>query len=230
MTASGTSPDEEHRQQRPVVQLEMQLTHNLAGAAEPNSKREPSADRSLFRWLPRLVSNIPPYSIRAMGVAVLCFTCALAVQIIFRSIGGSILFATYYPAVLVGGLLAGLPAGVFVTLAALGMVWLVFIPPAFAFQPLTFNQQLDLATFLVSSACILTVTESYRAALRQLRKREQERELVMKELEHRGKNTYAVIDVIVQKTLEDQPERFDHAGSLRESPHGLQLIERTQPT
>jgi two-component sensor histidine kinase len=144
---------------------------------------------------------------RAMGVAVLCFTCALAIQIIFRAIGGSLMFATYYPAVLVAGLVAGIPAGVFVTLATLGTVWWAFIPPAFVFNPLTFNQQLDLATFLVSSACILAVTERYRAALRQLRKHEQERELVMKELEHRGKNTYAVIDVIVQKTLEDQPER-----------------------
>jgi two-component sensor histidine kinase/branched-subunit amino acid transport protein len=186
----------------------MQLAQNLsAGAVAPNSKRKPLGDRSFSPWLLRLVTSIPPYSKRAMGVAVLCFMCALAVQIIFRQMGGSLLFATYYPAVLVAGLLAGLPAGIFVAIATLGTVWLVFIPPAFVFNPLTFNQQLDFATFLVSSACIIAVTENYRAALRQLRRHEQERELVMKELEHRGRNTYAVIDVIVQKTLEDQPER-----------------------
>lgn len=186
----------------------MQLAQNLsAGATGPNSKPKPSGNQAFSPWLPRLVNSIRPYSIRAMAVAVLCFTCALAVQIIFRLLGGSLLFATYFPAVLVGGLLAGLPAGIFVTIAALATVWLVFIPPAFVFNPLTVNQQLDFATFLVSSACIMVVTESYRAALRQLRRHEQQRELVMRELEHRGRNTYAVIDVIVQKTLEDQPER-----------------------
>jgi two-component sensor histidine kinase len=82
----------------------------------------------------------------------------------------------------------------------------IYSPP-FLFHALSVNRQLDLATFLLSSACILAVTESYRAALRQVRKHEKERELLMKELEHRSKNTYAVIDVIVQKTLEDQPER-----------------------
>src|SRR5690242_5395788 len=91
-----------NRMGRPLS-LEMQLPHKLSqGPAEPG-------ERSFSPWLPRLVSSVPQYSVRAMGVAVLCFACAVAVQIIFRSIGGSLMFATYYPAVLVAGLLAGLP-------------------------------------------------------------------------------------------------------------------------
>jgi two-component sensor histidine kinase len=157
--------------------------------------------------MPRLLEGIPPYSFRAVGIAVLCFGGALAVQIVARSIGGSVMFATYFPAVVVTGLLAGLPAGVFLIFAVLLTVWWAFIPPPFLFHALSSTQQLDVATFLLSSACILVVTESYRAALRQVRQQEKERELLVKELEHRGNNTYAVVDVIVQKTLEDQPER-----------------------
>ena len=67
--------------------------------------------------LPRLVGSIPPYSMRAAGVAIVSFSIALLVQIGFRSIGGSLMFSTYFPAVLVAGLLAGLPAGVFLTIA-----------------------------------------------------------------------------------------------------------------
>jgi len=154
-----------------------------------------STGHSKRTWLPRLAERIQPYSIRAMGVGALCFASAVAVQVLARWAGGSVMYSTYFPAVLIAGLVGGLPAGVFVTVAALVTVWWAFIPPSFVFNPLGLNQQLDLAVFLLSSACILAVTESYRAALRQLRKQERERELVTRGLEHRGKNTYAVIDV-----------------------------------
>jgi K+-sensing histidine kinase KdpD len=119
-------------------------------------------------------------------VAILCFASALGVHVIFRSVGGSLMFSTYFPAVLVAGLLAGLPAGIFVTVAALLTVWWAFMPPPFTFSPLALDQRLDLAAYLLSSGCILVMIESYRAALRQVRKHERERELMLKELEHRA--------------------------------------------
>jgi two-component sensor histidine kinase len=138
------------------------------------------------------------------------------------------MFSTYFPAVLVGGLLGGLPAGVLVTIAALVTVWWAFMPPSFVFHALRLNEQLDLAVFLLSSACILGITELYRRALRQVRGQERERELIMKELEHRGKNTYAVIDVIVQKTLEDSPELANIiSGRIRTVKYANDLLDRT---
>src|SRR4051812_21205596 len=166
-----------------------------AGASEHGSPR------SVARSLTQIIGSIPPHSARAFAVAVLCFLSGLAVQIAFRSFGASLLFSSYFPAVLVAGLLAGLPGGVFVMIAAAVTVWWAFLYPQFGFFP----KPLDIAAFLVCSGCILAVTECYRSALRLLRQHEQERELVMKELEHRGRNTYAVIDVIVQKTLEREP-------------------------
>ena len=187
-----------------------------------------STGHSKRTWLPRLAERIQPYSIRAMGVGALCFASAVAVQVLARWAGGSVMYSTYFPAVLIAGLVGGLPAGVFVTVAALVTVWWAFIPPSFVFNPLGLNQQLDLAVFLLSSACILAVTESYRAALRQVRKQERERELVMRELEHRGKNTYAVIDVIVQKTLEDEPELANIiSGRIRTVKYANDLLNHT---
>jgi len=168
------------------------------------------------RWLNRFVTSIPPFSLRAAAVAVLCFLSALAVQIAFRSIGGSLVFSTYPPAVLFAGILAGLPAGIFVMIAGWLTVWWAFVPPQFVFFPLSLAQQLDMAAFLLASGCVLTVSEWYRTTLRQLRKTQQERELIMKELEHRGRNTYAVLDAIIKKTFEDQPERANVAsGRIR---------------
>jgi len=205
------------------IQSENHLAQHISAGAT-----EHVAERTITRWLPHFVSSIPPYSVRAIGVGALCFATALAVQVIIRWIGGSLMFATYYPAVLFAGLLAGLPAGVFVAIAALLTVWWAFISPQFVFNPLTFSQQIDLATFLLSSACVLAVTESYRAALRQVRKQERERELVMRELEHRGKNTYAVIDVIVQRTLEKEPELAKIiSGRIRTVKYANDLLNHT---
>lgn len=102
------------------------------------------------------------------------------------------------------------------------------MPPRFSFFPLAVNQQLDMAAFLLSSGYILAVSECYRAALRQVRRHEQERELIVKELAHRGRNTYAKIDAIIQKTFQDQPERANTAsGRIRAVKYANDLINET---
>jgi len=118
----------------------------------------------------RLISAIPPYSWRAVLVGFVVIFSALAVQIVFRSLGGTVMFSTYFPAVLVAGLLAGLPAGVAVTISSLCIVWWAFMPPTFTFLPLARSQQLDLVAFLFASGCVLAATEFYRAALVHFRK------------------------------------------------------------
>jgi hypothetical protein len=46
----------------------------------------------------------------------------------------------------------GLPAGVFVTIAALGTVWLLFISPAFVFNPLSKALGIEVPTTLLTVA------------------------------------------------------------------------------
>src|SRR5262249_6657145 len=93
---------------------------------------------------------------------------------------------------------------------------------------------MNLGGFLLASGCILLITELYPASLAQLQKNERERDLVMKELEHGGRNTYAVIDAIIKKTFEDQPERAGtaHKGdrnALRWGPVRLHDQSRQNP-
>ena len=189
---------------------------------------EPELGPVITQPLPRLTGDIPPYSFPAFSIALLCLVAAIGVQLVFRSLGASLLFATYYPAVVIAGLLAGAPAGVLVVFGSLLTVWWVFIPPAYEFFPVNFTHLMDLVLFMLSSACILVVVERYRAALTQIRKHEQERELVVKELEHRGRNTYAVIEAIVNKTLEDEPERASIiSGRIRAVKYTNDLINQT---
>ncbi len=207
----------------------MAPTKNDAGAAE--LKRPPSgrqAESFLTRALVRLIRDVPPFSGRAFFISFICLLAAFDAQLLLRWAGSSVLFATYYPAVLVAGLIAGVPGGLFVAVAALVTVWWSFIPPYFTFFPLDVTHRLDLLAFLLSSGCVLLVTHSYREALERLRRQERERQLIMKELEHRGRNTYAVIDAIVQKTLEDQPERANIiSGRIRAIKFANDLLSRT---
>jgi two-component sensor histidine kinase len=183
---------------------------------------------SVGRSLIRLVGGIPPYSFRAVVVAALCFLGALVSHIVFRQLGGSLSFVTYYPAVLAAALLAGFPAATFVIVSSVVTVWWAFMPPAYDFFPLSRAQQVDLLGYLIASAAIVAAAELYRSALWRLHENEQQRELVMKELEHRGRNTYAVIDVIVQKTLEDEPERASViSGRIRAVKYANDLLNQT---
>jgi two-component sensor histidine kinase len=126
------------------------------------------------------------------------------------------------------GFLAGVPAALLVAVGSMLTVWWAFMPPRYEFFPVTRAEQLDIVLFLLASGCIVVFTAMYRTALSQLRKNERERELVMKELEHRGRTTYAVIDVIVQKTLEDEPERASIiSGRIRAVKYANDLLNQT---
>jgi two-component sensor histidine kinase len=207
----------------------MAPTKNHAGAAEPEAPPPKRKDEPfLTRALARLIRDVPPFSGRAFFISFICLLAAVDAQLLFRWAGSSLQFATYYPAVLVAGLIAGVPGGLFVTVAALLTVWWSSLLPYFSSSPLDSPRKLDLFLFVLSSGCILLVTHSYRAALQRLRRQERERQIIMKELEHRGRNTYAVIDAIVQKTLEDQPERANIiSGRIRAVKFANDLLSQT---
>ncbi len=155
------------------MERERAMTHSnvsLRLAEGLDSKTlEPELMSVITQPVPRLIDGIPPYSFPAFAIALLCLVAAIGVQLVFRSLGASLLFATYYPAVVIAGMLAGVLAGVFVVFGSLLTVWWAFIPPAYEFAPVNFTQLVDLVLFMLCSACILVVVERYRAALTQIR-------------------------------------------------------------
>jgi len=182
----------------------------------------------ITRRLALLVGATRPYSTRAFAIGVICFLGAVGLHIVLRWLGGSFAFATYFPAVLLAALFAGFPSGLLVAILSLLTVRWAFTPPAFQFFPLSRADHIDLIGFLLGSGVILLVIVLYRASLSQLLQNEQERDLVREELEHRARNTYAVIDVIVQNTLEDEPERADLlSGRLRALKFTNDLLNNT---
>lgn len=156
------------------------------------------AKRFATWWRDLARDGLPPNSLAAYIFALACVSVAALVRALFGLIGGNVLlFATYYPAILLASLAGGAAAGLFATVLSLAIV-------LGAFPTQTATHAVNVALFLLSSGATIAVAELYRSATRRLHSEERKRALLMRELEHRGKNTFAIVQAIVSQTLQDQ--------------------------
>ena len=149
----------------------------------------------------RIIDRIPPYSARAQILAAICVVVAAMARAVVGMAGSDQRFVTYYPAIMAASLLAGVPAGISVAVGATLITWLVLIPPLMS-RP---TPAMDLFIFLISSGFIIIFAYCCRLVLNRLRQSELHQVTLTNELIHRGRNTFAVVEVIVQKTLLHHP-------------------------
>jgi len=204
----------------------------------PASNRQtlPPADQpnkpDFLDWLARVSERIRHYSAAALGIAI----ASVAIATLLRFLGVWAFshapnFAIYFPAILAAGLLAGVPAALGVAIASILIIAWAFMPPYFEFQV---AQRIDQINILFNAgAYLLTVYFAHlcRAVLQRLRRGELNNRILVKELEHRGRNVFSVIDIIVQKTLAHDPESArDISGRLRSIQYANDLLTgKTQP-
>jgi two-component sensor histidine kinase len=174
--------------------------------------------------LPRFEAELPPPAVRsiaerldglrrpgvmlnsplAYGFAVLCVAAATLVRGSVGLLGVRDLtsFGTYYPAVLIAVLVGGARAGALA--AALGAVaaW-GFLGP----RGSDVSHVLNTLLFALSSAIIIAAVERFRGRLRRLAGEDARHLTLARALEHRAKNTFALVQSIVTESLPDQPDR-----------------------
>jgi two-component sensor histidine kinase len=176
----------------------------------------------------RFVERIQPWSWTALIVVVLCLAVATLLRVVLAGLGLDALFPSYYPAVLFAALLAGTPAGMSVIVGAILVVWWAFIPPSYQFNPLSAAQTANLVLFAVSSGCLVVMSHLYREVLFRLRQRDRERDLLLQEMQHRGRNTYAVVESIVRNTLVNDRASADAiAGRVRAVSSANDLVNQS---
>jgi two-component sensor histidine kinase len=179
------------------------------------------------RWGP-LLEGIKPVSFAAFAIALGCLGLAILLRQMFVALGVSAMFPTYYPAVLLASLLAGTPAGIGVIAGALLTAWWAYVPPYYEFNRLDSAQVANFLLFAVSSGCVVLLSHLYRDAFLRLRSRDRERELLLHELEHRGRNTYAVVEAIVRNTLVNDRASADAiAGRVRAVSSANDLVNQS---
>lgn len=149
------------------------------------------------RW-PDVFTRIRPYSWAAATVALACFGTALVLRIIIGWLGVDAPYLAFFLAVLVTALLAGTPAAAAVTVASALVGSLIFGPAVFGLHPTGIANTL---TFIVASGLVIIVARLYRNAFERLSDKENQRDLLVHELQHRGRNTYAIVESIVRNTL-----------------------------
>lgn len=179
------------------------LVGSLESVEDP--PREDHAD--ILDRFARLSERIRPYSLAAIGIAVASFAVSTLIRIAAGWESSELLFAPYVPAILGAGLLAGVPAASGVAMASILVLTWAFVPPYFQ---LKWSIGPDQSILLFGSvAYIVTIYFAHccRVVLRRLRQREIANGILAKELAHRGKNLFSIVEVIVQKTLADDPER-----------------------
>ena len=157
-------------------------------------------------WIYEAIKKVPENTVSAYAFAIICVVVATLARVIFGLVGASVLFTSYYPAVLVAALMAGRRAGLLAIPLSLLVVWWAFTLPAFEFQRLSSVQTINFCLFIFSGLLIVWLASSFRQVVHDLARNESKRDLMVRELEHRGKNTFAVVEAIVRQTLQTQPD------------------------
>lgn len=147
--------------------------------------------------------GLVPGSPAAYLLAVACVAVATLARVALGLIANDIIpLATYYPAVLVASLLGGAASGVFTLILGGIVAWWAFMPPHYA----SLSHTISFALYFGSAGVIICVAEGYRRAMRRVRDEETKRDLLVGELQHRSKNTMAVVQSIVSQSLLENTE------------------------
>jgi len=152
----------------------------------------------------------------------------------FRLVAGwdpnDVRFAAYVPAILATGLTAGVPAGVGTAVASILITLWLFVPPYFQFKWPDHVTQTTLLVGALTSLITIYFTYCCRLVLQRLQQREFANQVLAKELDHRNRNLLSVTQVIVQKSLADQPELAKVVvGRLKSVLRANELLTSTGP-
>ena len=116
------------------------------------------------------------------------------------------------------------------TIAVVLLDWAVFFLPYIQFGWLTHRELLTLLMFMVAAASTIGLSHCCRIVLNRLHQRERANEILAKELDHRNRNFLSVIEVIVRKTLADDPERANKIlGRVRSIQRADELLTSAEP-
>ncbi len=152
-------------------------------------------------WVRRFTQwRLPPYSWKAFAFAAACVAAATALRYGAGFIQPEVLtYASYYPAILIAALIAGTPAAIFVTLLSVVLGGWMFGQDERDWTLDTVNY----AFFFLSCALIIMIAHAYRRLVANYQAQEREKNLMLRELDHRSKNTFQVVELIVVQTLHD---------------------------
>ena len=143
----------------------------------------------------------------AVGLCLLYVALASLVRLILGELFGLTLpFATFFPAVLISALFGGAVMGGLSIALSLPVVWWAFMPPYNEFKPVTPVLAANFLLFIVSSLLMVWLAVVHRRLLASFAEKEQEREILAREIQHREKNILAVVFSLIRQSVTQKDE------------------------
>ncbi len=181
--------------------------------------------RDYLDRLADLSYRIEPFSAAALGVGIACLAVVTALRFGIGWSETDLRYAIFLPAMLAAGLLAGAPVAIGVLSGSIFIVVWAFVPPYFALKPLTSPELANVLWSVIAGICVVLFAEGCRTVFKRLRAHQLANDILVRELAHRGRNIFAVIEVILQKTLASDREQADALlGRLRAVRYANELL------
>jgi two-component sensor histidine kinase len=122
-------------------------------------------------------------------------------------------------------LLAGVPAAISAAIASIIITFSAFMPPYYAFKWPGETQQIDIVFNAIPYFITVFFAYCCRVVLQRMRRSELNNRLLARELEHRGRNVFSVIEGIAQRTLAHDPDAARKlSGRLRSIQYANDLL------
>jgi two-component sensor histidine kinase len=197
----------------------------LSLKSEFESELPPLEKRDYLDWLADVSQRIKPLSAQAIGIGIACLAAAAALRVAMGWSQSDLRYAIFLPAILAADLLAGLPIALGVMIASIVFVVWAYMPPYFAFKWPASPEQATALWSLFAGLCTLLFAQGCRTVLQRMRAHQVTNDILLRELAHRGRNIFAVVEVILQKTLAGDREQADALiGRLRAISYANELL------
>jgi len=187
----------------PVVSA-FEASRPAVGASTSGTPPDP------FDRISGVILRIRPLSLRALGIACAAMLLGALLQtLVVLTAGTGIPFAGFFPAIGIAAVAAGAPAGIAVCIVSLFIVWWAVREPHFSFHALSVQDRSEMAWLLVCGLLLVGFGLVCRRLLERAYQRQQAMNVLVRELEHRRANTFAVLRAITNRTLRHDPEAAD---------------------
>lgn len=159
-----------------------------------------------LRYLQAAIERHEPRALTGVAGVLACIAApTLARMALAHLLDHTLIYATYYPAVLIAALLLGWRLGVLVLLMSAVIANYVFVQPEFAFA-LDSRSIAGSIVFLLTGGVILATAALLREALRRLNAAAARERELNRELQHRVKNNLAVVQGLAQQSIRSTPD------------------------
>jgi two-component sensor histidine kinase len=208
--------------------FELRQDH-LPSSVSKRTWRDGAEQFDFLDRLAQLSDRIGPYSAASVAIA----SVALVAGTVLRLVGwgqSDLMFVAYIPSILATGLLAGIPAAIGVTLVSTLIIWFVFTPLHLHAASLPHGMLMGFVMYLIAAVFTIYFAHCCRIVLRRLNERNRTNELLTRELQHRNRNIFTVIEAIVYKTLSADAENANKIfGRIRSVMYANDLLTGEKP-